>query len=555
MKTRSGHAGHAGRAVAAAGVLALLGALVAAVPASAADSRDVQADGTLDWGFRQSFRNYVGQQTAALPPVGPVAVGQRITLVAPATFDTDGTPAWAASTSTPNETLPYHLPVQGGTFDSATDLRIETGGGAVFHFPSHAFTVTVKDVAVVVTGGTAALEGDLSVVIPASGASLGYTPGTYGGDDIVLGDVGTVDVDTDGDDVTVTGTGVTLTAAGAAALQDFLAAGSALDDFTVTTSLDESAAPAWKPAIAVSKTAGFDPSATESVTVTGTGFDPAANVSSRPPVTAGQSTGVYVTFGRFADVWKPSAGAPSSARSVTSQRWALPQASLTQVSTDYPSQAAALVELEADGSFTATLDVKTATATSGNYGIYVYAAGGAAANASQELFVPVSFLGDINVGVEVPETPVEPEPGAFSWTIGGSGAVSLGTAASTAAGFTASGQLPAISVEDTRVGAPAFSISGQVGTFSTADGAHSFGGQALGWTPSVTANTVGAVAGGAVAPGSVATSGLKASSTLVSGAAGHALGAVDVGAQLTLLAPADAAPGSYSATLTLTALS
>ncbi|ROS23155.1 HtaA domain-containing protein [Cellulomonas sp. PhB150] len=551
MKTRSGHAG---RAVAAAGVLALLGALVAAVPASAADSRDVQADGTLDWGFRQSFRNYVGQQTAALPPVGPVAVGQRITLVAPATFDAAGTPAWAASTSTPNETLPYHLPVQGGTFESAGDLRIETGGGAVYHFPSHAFTVTVKDVAVVVTGGTATLEGDLSVVIPESGAALGYTPGTYGGDDIVLGDVATVDVDTDGDDVTVTGSGVTLTAAGAAALQDFLAAGSALDSFSVTTSLEADAA-VWKPSITVSRTTGFDPSGTESVTVTGTGFDPAANVSSRPPVAVGQSTGVYVTFGRFADVWKPSAGAPSSARSVTSQKWALPQASLTQVSTDYPSQAAALVELEADGSFTATLDVKSATAATGNYGIYVYAAGGAAANASQELFVPISFLGDINVGVEVPETPVEPEPGAFSWTIGGSGAVSLGTASSTAAGFSASGQLPAISVQDTRAGAPAFSISGQVGTFSTADGSHSFGGQALGWTPSVTANTVGAVAGGAVVPGTAATSGLKASSTLVSGAAGHALGSVDVGAQLRLLAPADAAPGSYTATLTLTALS
>ncbi|HWJ85959.1 MAG TPA: HtaA domain-containing protein [Cellulomonas sp.] len=553
MKTRSGFAG---RAVAAAGVLALFGAMAAAAPASAADARDVKADGTLDWGFRQSFRNYVGQQIAALPPVGPIAVGQRITLLAPAQFDTEGTPAWAASTSTPNETLPYHLPVQGGSYTSTDDLRIETGGGAVYHFPSHAFTVTVKDIAVVVTGGTAKLEGDLSVVIPETGEALGFTPGTYGGDDIVLGNVGNVDVDTDGDDVTVTGTDVTLTADGAAALQNFLEEGAALDSFSVTTSLEAAATPVWHPALTVSKTSGFDPSGTETVTVTGTGFDPAANVSSRPPVTTGQPTGVYVTFGRFADVWKPSAGASSSARPVTSQKWALPQSSLTQVATDYPSQAAALVELKADGSFTATLDVKTsATATSGNYGIYVYAAGGAAANAAQELFVPISFAGDISVGVEVPETPVEPEPGAFSWTIGGSGAVSLGTASSTAAGFAASGQLPAIAVEDTRLGAPAFSISGQVGTFSTADGAHSFGGQALGWTPTLSANTVGAVAGAAVAPGTSATAGLKASSTLVSGAAGHALGTVNVGATLDLLAPADAAPGSYTATLTLTALS
>ncbi|WP_029290446.1 HtaA domain-containing protein [Cellulomonas sp. HZM] len=549
MTTRSGWAG---RAVAAAGVLAIVGGAVAAMPASAADSRDVKAEGTLDWGFRNSFRNYVGQQIAALPPVGAVAVGQRITLLDPATFDTAGTPAWPASTSSPNETLPYHLPVQGGSYTSDDDLRVESAGGAVFHFPSHAFTVTVKDVAVVVSGGTAKLEGDLSVVIPESGTALGYTPGTYGGDDIVIGDVASAQVTETGDAVTVSGSGVTLSAAGSAALQGFLNTGDALDDFTLSTSL-AAVAQAWTPKITVSKTSGFDPAGTETVTVTGTGFKPDANVSTRVPVTVGQPTGVYVTFGRFADVWRPSAGASSSARPITSQKWALPAASLTQVATDYPSQAAALVELAADGSFTAQVDVKKATATSGNYGIYVYAAGGAAANAAQELFVPVTFAGDVNVGVEVPETPVTPDPGEFSWTIGGSGSVSLGTATSTAAGFTASGQLPAIVVKDTRDGAPAFSISGQAGSFLAADGSGSFGGQALGWTPKLSANSVGAVAGATVAPGTG--NGLKASSTLVSGAAGHALGTVDVGATLDLLAPADAKPGSYTSTLTLTALS
>lgn len=557
MKTRTGWAA---RAVAGTGAAALVAAvaLTAAAPATAADGQSVTADsGDLHWGFRSSFRNYVGQQIAALPPVGAVAVGQRITVGAPATFDTDGTPAWAASTSTPNETLPYLFPTSGGSVESADDLRIQTSGSVVYAFPSHAFTVTVKDVAVVVADGVASLEGDLSVVIPENGASLGYTPGTYGGDDVKLGTVTTADVDVDGDSVSVSGTGVKLSAAGSAALQGFLNEGDALDDFSVSADLD-AAAVAWDPKITVSKVSGFDPAGTESVTVTGTGFDPQANLATgRPPVANGKPTGVYVTFGRFADVWRPSAGAASSARVVTSQKWALPEPSYTQVGTDYPSQAASLVTMSDDGSFTATLDVKASTATSGRYGIYVYAAGGAAANAGQEIFVPISFAGDISVGVDVPEgsTDPEPEPGVFSWTISGSGAVSLGTAAATADGFTATGALPTIQVKDTRENAPAFSIAGQIGNFTTADGSHSFGGQALGWTPKLSANTAGAVAGAVVAPGTSATSGLRTTSTLVSGATGHALGEVTVGADLDLVAPADAAPGSYTATLTLTALS
>ena len=42
-------------------------------------------------------------------------------------------------------------------------------------------------------------------------------------------------------------------------------------------------APTWDPQIQVSKTSGID-AAGETLTVTGTGFDPAANTGTRPPL-------------------------------------------------------------------------------------------------------------------------------------------------------------------------------------------------------------------------------------------------------------------------------
>lgn len=158
--------------------------------------------------------------------------------------------------------------------------------------------------------------------------------------------------------------------------------------------------------------------------------------------------------------------------------------------------------------------------------------------------------GDVDIEVTVPVITDPPGPGEFSWTIQGTGAVSLGTAENTAAGFQASGSLHPILVEDTREDAPAWSISGQASAFSA--GSDSFGAQALGWVPSVTDNTVGAVPGAPVTPGD---GGLATSRTLVSAPSGHDLGSVLVTTVLNLLAPASTPAGSYSSTLTLTALS
>ncbi len=538
-----------GRRAALAGLVAIatgIGGVVVGLPAQAAAGDPT--GGTLQWGFRESFRAYVGRQTGAIPPIGALPAGQRITLLAPAQFDTAGAPADPTAESSPNETLPYLLPVAGGSVVSQDELSLSTSGGAVYAFPSHGFTLTVKDVEVRVVGGTASLVGDLSVVVP-EGAAGGHTPGTYGGDDIVLGDVASTDVTLTPGAVTVAGTGVTLTAAGAAALQGFIDAGAPLDDFTVTA--QRQAGPVAQPRITLSQASGLDPAATTTVTVTGEGFDPLAtvNTSGRPPVAAGQPTGVYVAFGRFADVWRPSAGAPSSARPVASQKWALPEPSFTQVGTDYPSQAPNLVRMGADGSFTADLQVSAVAATTGTYGVYVWVAGGGAATPAYELAVPVTFAGDLEVDVTVPATPVTPDPGTFAWTVAGDGAVSLGTAVAGETAFTATGALPAITVRDTRPATTGWSITGTAGRFATADGAASFSGARLGWTPTVTGS---ASAGAPVAP--AGSGGLAAGATLASAPAGTPSGDVTVGAALTLGLPLDTPAGAYTGVLTLTAV-
>ncbi|WP_285106275.1 HtaA domain-containing protein [Promicromonospora sp. MEB111] len=568
--TRSRPAGrtrHRGHALIATGLAATLGTALAAAPlvaltATAAEPSEVTADsGDLAWGFRESFRNYVGRQTAALPPIGAVPVGERITLVAPGEFDENGTPAANLDTTPPNETLPYLLPVTGGTVTDADNLTIASAGGAVFHFPSHAFTVTVKDVAVVVDGGVGTLVGDLAVEIPEN--NLGYEPGTYGGDDVVLGEVATTTVDVAADAVTVSGTGVTLTAEGAAALQGFLAEGAALDGFTVSaqTSAPTEEPEEWNPTVTLSKASGLDPDG-ETVTATGSGFDPAANVntSGRPPVAAGAPTGVYVVFGSFGDPWRPSEGAGSGARTVLAQRWALPEPSYSQVKADFPNVAEQLVLLNPDGTFTAELAAAPSDTATGTYGVYTYAAGGAAANAAQELGIPVTFAtpggegeGDIDLEVTVPEGEDPGEPGAFTWTVvGGAGAVSLGTAEAGAGALTATGDLKRVTVSDTRAGGPAWSINGTATDFFATGGSASFPGSSLGWSPSVSENTGGAVAGALVRPG--AGSGLTASATLVSAPAGHAAGSVTADAALDLRIPLETPAGDYASVLTLTAV-
>ncbi|WP_181034212.1 HtaA domain-containing protein, partial [Arthrobacter sp. GMC3] len=165
----------------------------------------------------------------------------------------------------------------------------------------------------------------------------------------------------------------------------------------------------WTPALSVFAADGVTPLTSAvpegtKIVVRGTGFDPAANLRpelGRPPIAAGKPAGVYVVFGKFADVWKESAGAPSSARVVGDQKWALSQAAFDAIPAMYQSAVKGQwVEVAGDGSFTAELTVQKKVVAGapvgwpadGNFGAYTYAAGGTV-NASQELYAPIT-VGD-----------------------------------------------------------------------------------------------------------------------------------------------------------------
>src|SRR5690625_7939522 len=96
---------------------------------------------------------------------------------------------------------------------------------------------------------------------------------------------------------------------------------------TVVDEPTEPEVPVWEPAVEVFAADGVTPLEGAEVTwgdtvvVRGTGFDPAGNVGGRGrPSPSDLPQGTYVAVGTFAEQWRPSQGAPSSARSVGSQK-------------------------------------------------------------------------------------------------------------------------------------------------------------------------------------------------------------------------------------------
>ncbi|MFE4463593.1 choice-of-anchor I family protein [Oerskovia sp. NPDC056781] len=163
--------------------------------------------------------------------------------------------------------------------------------------------------------------------------------------------------------------------------------------------------------------------------------------------------------------------------------------------------------------------------------------------------------GRIDLTVTIPAAPIE--PGEFVWTVdGGSRVVDLGTARLAGDHLAATGRLSAVTVTDTRATAPAWSVSAQVDDFTSGAGAgaRTLPGKHLGWTPSLVTAGGGTLAGAPVASGLVSGNGLADSALLGSAAAGHELGSAVLGADLDLRFPVDAAAGTYTATLTLTAI-
>lgn len=155
---------------------------------------------------------------------------------------------------------------------------------------------------------------------------------------------------------------------------------------------------------------------------------------------------------------------------------------------------------------------------------------------------------------ELSVTVPEAAPGEFVWNIDGTNKiVDLGTATEAGDHYAAIGSINPIRVTDTRTAAPEWSLSAQVGDFTS--GNTKFSSRYLGWTPSLVLGGGGTVAGADVRSGFVSGDGLSVSSTLGHAEAGHVRGSAKLGAALDLRIPVDVTDGTYRATMTLTALS
>jgi hypothetical protein len=116
------------------------------------------------------------------------------------------------------------------------------------------------------------------------------------------------------------------------------------------------------------------------------------------------------------------------------------------------------------------------------------------------------------------------------------------------------GNLPEITVSDTRSSSPGWSVSGQVSDFTgsgTAAGSIISGNQ-LGWAPSG-AVTGGATLGSPVAPNGPGLGSIPA--VLAWAAGGSGFGTDTLSARLLLVIPASARAGPYNAVLTITCVS
>ncbi|MBF4606229.1 HtaA domain-containing protein [Curtobacterium sp. VKM Ac-1393] len=207
-----------------AAVIGLTAAVVGTAPtATAADAAGPAATvsgGTLDWGFKQSFRNYVP------------AAGQSVS--GGASKNADGTFRFTAS---------------GGSYDPGTRKLTVAGSGAmVFDYRAHTFVISLRDPAIELTPTTGSLTAgvDVRLVDPTTGATTS-DPGTkriaFATIDVTKG---TRSV-TDGK-YSWTGLPTTITTAGAAAFAaditggsnptQFYSAGTALDPLSIAVTGD-----------------------------------------------------------------------------------------------------------------------------------------------------------------------------------------------------------------------------------------------------------------------------------------------------------------------------
>ncbi|MGQ0845353.1 MAG: HtaA domain-containing protein [Sporichthyaceae bacterium] len=139
--------------------------------------------------------------------------------------------------------------------------------------------------------------------------------------------------------------------------------------------------------------------------------------------------------------------------------------------------------------------------------------------------------------------------GEFVWAVDGDRLVDFQLAPDGAGFLQAVGLLDPVVVTDTRTGGASWSLSGQMSPFS--------GGLPagyLGWTPQVIVPGAGAMPGPPIEAGRPDGEGLSPGALLAYSPGGHGPGTARLGATLVLRVPVSTAPGTYTSTLTITAL-
>ncbi len=140
--------------------------------------------------------------------------------------------------------------------------------------------------------------------------------------------------------------------------------------------------------------------------------------------------------------------------------------------------------------------------------------------------------------------------GEFVWSIDGNDhSVTLNGGQAQASYLQYFGSIEPVLVVDTRASKPPWSVSGQIVNVTGGIAPAAFG-----WTPFVENPSGAGFAGPAVPSGYSTGAGLSSPRVLGQAPGGHALGSARLGAGLDLRLPLETAPGTYAATLTLTAM-
>ncbi|HSL74604.1 MAG TPA: HtaA domain-containing protein [Ilumatobacteraceae bacterium] len=586
---------------------ALVAGGVVAVTANASAAPVAVTGGTIDWGVRQSFRNYV---------VGPIAAG---------TITASGGVTQAAANG------PFQWPVTGGTSDSGS-LSVQSSGTVVFtghNDPAQGDLLEVRysNLRVSITGTTGNLIADIQsrqfTGIGSPAGPLNDFPNlTFGALDL-SGVTPTVGASS----VSYANVPVTLTAAGVPAFGGFYPAGDALDPVSFTVNLAGAPGPgpspdprtittgslrwvlsqtAWDfagpaslsqcraaiaPATAVSG-AWDDPAAGTVFGSTAGTYDPATGATTLQttgglvignfafgnyrirftnPVltvdTAGEGTlraGVETSL---------TPGGPPPANCDDDRTWSTLAENVELVTfpadetlrtVDGDNVTWSFVPRWGDATPPNQFSPELLAVLPPNLQPFFQATAGFGAPPGTPIDPnSVANLRKVPAPISVSFSLAPPPPSAsvdIIATVPVDGALVISVANNTvtlppfalssgAQVFTTSGALGAVTVTDTRAANPGWNVNAQLTDFVGAAG--SFAGTGLGWTPQVTSSGTGQVVtpGATVAPG-VGVNG----STLASTASGQGRGTALLDAALVLQAPTSTPAGTYTATLTLTTI-